>query len=208
MTGMKLFYSGFGEVPRRTGPAKKENSLFYVFASDRCRVPNLLYRFSKPTAPECTRRSGFFQNVRRVMFPKFIEVHDKDTGLLFSVNIDHIVTFGNTGIILSSVPHDIALGTAETYDELRTMIERTGSLIQKGDPRLDTSRPLTMEDLCRLEMIGQPVWNSNTLKWMLLIDSAPDGRSWVDLVSDSGKTVRMEPHDVRKFPLYRMRKEP
>ena len=141
-------------------------------------------------------------------YPRFIELHDKeDNGSPYSINIDQIVSFGRQGIILASIPNDITLATAETYDEIKTMIEKTGSHIEMGDPRLDTSHPLTMEDLCRLDMIGQPVWNSNTLKWMLLIDSALDSRSWVDLINDSGKTVRMEPHDVRKFPLYRMKRE-
>ena len=66
----------------------------------------------------------------------------------------------------------------------------------------------SIEDLCETMMIGEPVWNSNTRAWMLVVDSSlGDVKGWVDLVDHCGKIVRFEPHDVQKFPLYRMRRE-
>lgn len=62
--------------------------------------------------------------------------------------------------------------------------------------------PLTWDDLCRLEMIGEPVWNSNTLRWMLIIDNASDG-TWIDLVNHAGGHEKWIEHDLRKNPLYR-----
>ena len=65
--------------------------------------------------------------------------------------------------------------------------------------------PLSWDDLCRLEMIGEPVFNSNTRRWMLLIDSAADN-SWITLVNHAGGEEQWIEHDVQRFPLYRMRK--
>jgi len=65
--------------------------------------------------------------------------------------------------------------------------------------------PLTWDELCRIDMIGEPIWNEGTRRWMLLIDSANDG-SWIDLVNHAGGKERWIGHDARKFPLYRMRK--
>ena len=62
--------------------------------------------------------------------------------------------------------------------------------------------PLTWDDLCRLEMIGEPVWNSATRRWMLLIDSANDN-TWIDLVNHAGGVEHWIEHDLRKAPLYR-----
>ena len=133
------------------------------------------------------------------MYPKFIEIHD---GLQpMSINVDQIDWFADETISLRAEE----VRVHESYDEIKHLIESTGALIHKGDPRLDTSHPLTMEDLCELKMVGEPVWNSNTLRWMLIIDSALDSRSWVDLLDHCGKTIRYEPHDVQKYPLYRMR---
>ena len=69
---------------------------------------------------------------------------------------------------------------------------------------LDNNRndPLTWEDLCKLDMIGSPVWNGNTRRWMLIIDSANDG-TWIDLVNHAGGKERWIEHDLRKAPLYR-----
>ena len=100
------------------------------------------------------------------MYPKFIELHDKGAGDLFGININHLVSFGKDGIILTGIPTDIALATAESYDEIKQLLRDTGTLIHRADPRLDETHPLTMADL--KEMIGQPVWNSNTGEWWLI----------------------------------------
>ena len=142
-------------------------------------------------------------------YPHFIEVHAKEDGVRMSINIDNIIGFGRdggTGTLFRMADRG-AWNAAESYEESKSLLQAAGCGIAKADPRLDTSHPLTMEDLCRLEMIGEPVWNSNSRRWMLLIDNALDNRSWVDLINDSGKTVRFGPHDVQKFPLYRMRKD-
>ena len=144
-------------------------------------------------------------------YPHFIEVHNGVLPLL--VNIDqikfvcpHPAFLANSEIHYSDGCDEPSI-IEESYDEVKQLILDSGCGIAKADPRLDTSHPLTMEDLCRLEMIGEPVWNSNSRRWMLLIDNALDNRSWVDLINDSGKTVRFGPHDVQKFPLYRMRED-
>ena len=61
--------------------------------------------------------------------------------------------------------------------------------------------PLLWEDLCRIEMIGEPVWNSNTKRWMLLIDSG-SGNDWILLVNHAGGQEQWLEHDVKKAPLY------
>lgn len=66
----------------------------------------------------------------------------------------------------------------------------------------DENNPLTWEDLCKLNMIGSPVWNSNTRRWMLIIDSANDG-TWIDLVNHAGGKEHWIEHDLCKNPLYR-----
>lgn len=62
--------------------------------------------------------------------------------------------------------------------------------------------PLTWDELCRIDMIGEPVWNSATRRWMLLIDSANDN-TWIDLVNHAGGVEHWIEHDLRKAPLYR-----
>lgn len=66
--------------------------------------------------------------------------------------------------------------------------------------------PLTWDDLCKLHMIGEPVWNSHTRMWMLIIDSASDG-TWVDLVNHAGGKEHWMWYDLRKNPLYRKEKK-
>jgi len=141
------------------------------------------------------------------MYPHFIEVHDKGAHEPFCVNVDNIVSIGKEGIILTGIPNDLALATAESYDELKALIRKAGTQIDKRDPRLDMSIPLSMDELVKPGMIGEPVFNSNTRKWMLVADSALDNSSWVDLVDHAGKIVRFGPHEVVKYPLYRMRHE-
>ena len=70
----------------------------------------------------------------------------------------------------------------------------------------DPNLPLTWEDLCKLDMIGSPVWNGHTHRWMLIIDSANDG-TWIDLVNHAGGKEHWIEHDLRKNPLYRNEKK-
>ena len=135
------------------------------------------------------------------MEPKFIELHDRETGDLYSINIQHIVACGKKGVILTGIPANIALATVESYDEIKQLIHDSGILIHRADPRLDETHPLTMEDL--KEMIGEPVWNSNLLRWEL-VKKADDmfittrGTGQYDSLYDE--------NDLIKTPLYRMRR--
>ena len=138
------------------------------------------------------------------MYPKFIEVHDKK-GILVSINIDHIVAFADNFILLSNKdPKGLSIATRETYDELKQLIWDAGCHIAKKDPRID-DRPLTMEDL--KEMIGEPVWNSNSRKWGLVrnyIEAEPGGTD-VAFVLDAGdNNIPMTAADLLAKPLYRI----
>ena len=139
------------------------------------------------------------------MYPHFIEVHDKETGSPVLINIDAI-TYVYRDIVHITTQRSFTgdLWTRETYEDLKELLRTAGVAIQKQDPRLDTTVPLSWDDLMRLDMIGQPVWNSNTRRWMLVVDNDVM-HGTVDFVDDCGKAVRFEPHDVQKFPLYRMK---
>ena len=144
------------------------------------------------------------------MYPRFIELHASDNGEKVLYNIDHIVkTYEPLGQRCTPIYTDDGYdwSVRETYDEVKELLRSAGTAIQKADPRIDTSKCLSMDELCEPMMIGTPVWNSNTRAWMLVVDSALDNRSWVDLCDHCGKIVRYEPTDVKKFPLYRMRRE-
>ncbi len=141
------------------------------------------------------------------MYPKFIELHDKGAGELFGININHIVSFGKEGVILAGIPTDIALATAESYDEIKQLIKESGILIHRADPRLDTTTPLTMADL--QDMIGEPVWNSNVLHWYLVdsIQTDRDGSNEkVILRTKGGAELPFDEDDLIKTPLYRMKR--
>lgn len=142
------------------------------------------------------------------MYTKFIEVtrSHKDESWKCAVNADNIVFYEDHTIWATGSEDGGLIWVEETYDEIQKLIEDCGCLIHKKDPRLDLTHPLTWEDLCRLEMIGEPVWNSNTLRWMLLIDSASDG-TWIELVNHAGGRERWIEHDLRLAPLYRKPKE-
>lgn len=141
------------------------------------------------------------------MEPKFIELHNRKTGDLLSINIQHIVSCGKKGVILTGIPTDITLATVESYDEIKQLIHDSGILIHRADPRLDTTTPLTMEDL--QDMIGEPIWNSNRLEWWLVLrwsDDADEGQTAEFLGSDETHYTMSE-ESLVKFPLYRMRRE-
>ena len=136
------------------------------------------------------------------MEPKFIELHDRETGDLFSINIQHIVSCGKKGVILTGIPTDIALATVESYDDIKQLIHDSGILIHRADPRLNTERELTFAEL--REMIGEPVWNSNLLRWEL-VKKADD--LYITTCSTGQYDSHYDENDLIKTPLYRMRRE-
>lgn len=141
------------------------------------------------------------------MYPRFVEVHEaEDDQSEISVNVDNIINFhvDEDGETIIEVTDGSFYRIAESYDELKALITETGCLIHKADPRLERT-PVSWDDLCRMEMIGEPVFNSNTRRWMLLIDSASDG-SWIQLVNHAGGQEQWIQHDAQRFPLYRMMK--
>ena len=139
------------------------------------------------------------------MYPHFIEVHNLETGNPMLINIENITRIcGDQIYIVTQHSMGDCVWSRESYDDLKSLIRSAGCAIQKQDPRLDTTSPISWDELLELRMIGQPVWNSNTREWMLVIDNAGIDRAWVDLVDISGKIVRFDPHDITKYPLYKM----
>ena len=134
------------------------------------------------------------------MYPHFITVHDNENGEPFLVNIDHIVSVGKEGMILTGIPTDIALATVESFDELKQLVADAGCHIEKADPRLNTKQPLTMEEL--RQMVGEPVWNSNTRSWGLVCDYYDET---VAIKPPRGASYDYDADDLIKFPLYRMK---
>ena len=142
------------------------------------------------------------------MMSKFIEVHGKDNGMPISVNVENIVAFEPGDIALRTVG---ILKIAESYDELKQLILDAGVLIHKADPRLDTTTPLTLEDL--KNMIGEPVWNSNSGKWGIVetLCKWNDSEESILILHENDENdegvehIWMESKDLIKFPLYRMR---
>ena len=139
------------------------------------------------------------------MYPHFIEVTcelgDEEHRTIEKriINVDHIVA------VSENIIHSGKDGTwyaDESYDDLKKLIVDCGCLIQKADPRLDTSHPLTMDDL--REMVGEPVWNSNLNVW-LLVKACSD--LYVDLVWTTGNVSAWDADEIQKFPLYRMKQD-
>ena len=136
------------------------------------------------------------------MYPHFIEVHDGDQTMI--VNIEKIGIVKDKRIM---VEHPTRWQPVdESYDELKKLITESGSLIQTGDPRIDTKHPLTMEDFA--EMIGEPVWNSNRRKWGLVYEyiKSDDDYEFVSIREYKDSYEYCE-HDLLKFPIYRMKVE-
>lgn len=91
------------------------------------------------------------------------------------------------------------INTVHAYEKLCRISGYVGLADNCGK---ESEEPLSWDDVCRLEMIGKPVWNSNTLNWMLIIDSANDG-TWIDLINHAGGHEKWIEHDLRRNPLYR-----
>ena len=135
------------------------------------------------------------------MMSKFIELHFPIEDKVF-FNVEDILCFftrDDDTIIRAKDGNCYAV--TESYDEVKAIIKDAGVLIHKPDPRLDTTTPLTMEDLKYME--GEPVWNSNALKWGLL--TKQDGSYF--LLYPTGQMWLFTVNDLIKFPLYRMKKE-
>lgn len=145
------------------------------------------------------------------MEPKFIELHQRGGRKL--LNVDKLVAVVDTSdnlyesavlLLGSTTPR----GFDESYDEIKQLIHDSGILIHRADPRLDETHPLTMEDL--KEMIGEPVWNSNTGEWTLVrnyIEALePDGIDVAFLLDAADNSAGITAGDLIKFPLYRMRR--
>ena len=140
------------------------------------------------------------------MYPHFIEVHARKDNVTMSININNIIGFGRdggTGTGFKMADNSIWVAK-ETYEETKRLVQNTGCLIAKGDPRLNTSNAISWEELTKVGMIGEPVWNSNSRRWMLLIDSSND-RTWIELINDAGGHEKWIEHDAQAKPLYRMR---
>ncbi len=140
------------------------------------------------------------------MYPHFIEVtcelgdDEHRTIEKRLVNVDNIVVVSDNVIDCGK---DGIWYTEETYDELKELISNAGASINKGDPRLDQTKPLTMKDIEEMKS-GEPVWNSNRDEWYLLRTMTEDGEVWFsDFV---GSKVIATEEMLIKTPLYRMKR--
>lgn len=136
------------------------------------------------------------------MYPHLIEVHDCRDGGLITLHIAAISSFYTYEgkVHINMISNDDWM-VSETYDEIKALIHDAGCIIAKKDPRLDDS-PLTMDDL--KGMIGEPVWNSNSRKWMLVTDCDYNG-SGCAVFEGLGQFETFYPDTLMKFPLYRMK---
>ena len=132
------------------------------------------------------------------MYPKFVEVHEK--GNAISINIEHLVAFSDRIFHLSNNAES-NYRCDESYNDIKQLITDCGCLIHKADPRLDTSRPLTLDDL--RDMVGEPVWNSNINVWMLVKDVSD---TWAKILWTSGNISEYTEDELIKYPVYRMRR--
>ena len=137
------------------------------------------------------------------MYPHFIEVTRsfEDESWKCLVNIGHIVFVEDHTIMPTNEDengHSI-LWVEERYDQLKKLIESSGALINIGDPRIDTKTPLKMSDI--KDLIGEPVWNSNSNLWGIVINAFDDDFT---IVTSKGQ-IYFDEEDLKKFPLYRMK---
>lgn len=147
------------------------------------------------------------------MEPKFIELHTRGlnsgAGCQVSVNVAAIKCFhmnlderipSETGVIETA--DDCMYLVTESYTEIKQLIHDSGILIHRADPRLNTERELTFAEL--REMIGEPVWNSNLLRWEL-VKKADD--LYITTCSIGQYDSHYDENDLIKTPLYRMRRD-
>ena len=137
------------------------------------------------------------------MYPHFITVHDgEDNQCEISVNIDNIVNFhvDEDGVSIIEVVSGEFYRITETYEELSALVAGAGCHIEKADPRLNTKQPLTMDEI--RQMVGEPVWNSNTRSWGLVCDYYDET---VAIKPPRGASYDYDADDLVKFPLYRMK---
>ena len=129
------------------------------------------------------------------MDPKFIELHDVDP---IAVNVALIEYFANETVSMVNSEHRVY----ESYDEIKQLIKESGILIHKADPRLDTSHPLTYDEM--REMPGQPVWHSNTDQWAIIADE-PMYADRVTVWHSDGTFTNVSKEDAIAKPWYRMK---
>lgn len=142
------------------------------------------------------------------MYPHFIEVtcelgdDEHRTIEKRLVNVDNIVVVSDNIIDCGK---DGTWYTEESYDELKELIRSAGCHIEKGDPRLDQTKPLTKEDIKEMG-VGEPVWHSNKMLWGIITN-------WCDLESGFCCTlvthksfIDMDEDDLIKYPIYRMKR--
>ena len=139
------------------------------------------------------------------MYPHFIEINSLDLEGEIIVNIETIAFVcgeDEAQIILNVADReDNTINCKESYDEVKKLIKDSGCQIQMGDPRLDTTHPLTMKEIKR--MIGEPVRNSNSRCWMLVSE---DRGMAIHLIYNAGNGVDFMEGDLIKFPVYRMKR--
>ena len=129
------------------------------------------------------------------MYPKFVEFHHLDDGSAFLANVTK-VKYADNGYVGG-------YAVRESYDEIKTLIEDTGCLIHKGDPRL-TTKPLTIEDM--RDLIGEPIWNSNNDNWYLIAQYSDTDHA-VRVMNVDGWSLWLDADALLKFPHYRMKRE-
>ena len=141
------------------------------------------------------------------MYPYFIEVEIRN-GPKAIINIDNIKAVSPHPESMDNTDIYYSVGGKETvresYDEVMQLLKDAGTHIQKSDPRLDTTTPLTKEDIKEMG-VGEPVWHSNKMLWGIITN-------WCDLESGFLCTlvthksfVDMDENDLIKYPLYRMK---
>ncbi len=139
------------------------------------------------------------------MDPKFIELHDIRKNNPTSVNIAHIINFRvheKDGVTVFETSDRNNYAVSETYDEIKQLIKESGILIHKADPRLDTSHPLTYDEM--REMPGQPIWHSNTDQWAIIADE-PMYADRVTVWHSDGTFTNVSREDSIAKPWYRMK---
>ena len=142
------------------------------------------------------------------MDSKFIELHDTAVSELLSVNVENICYINAyvdpDGMVTTAVgTNDGSLHVvSESYDEVKQMIKDSEILIHKADPRLDTSHPLTYDEM--REMPGQPVWHSNTDQWAIIADE-PMYADRVTVWHSDGTFTNVSKEDAIAKPWYRMK---